>query len=349
MLSRPEPLWEGSALNAAALRRHFFEASRQATIDELAGISPDLKGTPHCAHFALREGIYVSQVNARFVLADLDRVTQQQIAVMTMLDRALVARTTFKGRPVSVAIVVEHTWALWAWVEAASQGYLASTGAPLLHADDHNDLRCNNVAQRLRGLPLTLDGIGEVIACIVQHEHDPTGIASFIYPATVAGLVGPVYWMYGRGRTGEQYYYDLVKRRRVLRTYERAESWQRKLMPPKAHALERCMAQSDYPAIEYRRSIKELFPEGVFAYRSDHMPFDEIERYCQRDAARRPILDIDIDIADEVEELEREVRRCCENLRDIGCVTIAISPQFGAYDNHLEKVMMLLDLLREFR
>lgn len=361
VLSRPHgSLGLNPITNLELLRKHGFVFNRKARMSDLGDITPRNLDAFDRANYR-RDGAYlVSKHNPNFVLADMSRVTKDTIVAMLALGRSLVMRVPLgrldgSVRTLSVYIVADHTWALWGWVEAAARGELDWEGNILVHVDDHSDML--GFESRPRVDALTLETVTRIIEEQVKWKQDPAGIASFIPAAAHTGFLGSIFWEYGVERTADKELQCEARRNSSISmamlcadTDEEDDDWivDGGLMMSML-SMGEVQAHNDYSHFFFPDAFYERFPGKLSGHRSDCFPFYETMFEGPLRGEGRLILDVDIDVQDKVAPVYMIASQHLAMDQRPDCMTIAISPQFGALDNHVLKVASLLSLIGEFR
>jgi len=297
-------------LSMHATRVHSLFFNRQPRLNDLGDIAPEKIDEFDSEYYRAHNGYLVSRNNPRFLLADMEKVDEAAITAMLGLDLCFSIRTTFFGKPISVYLMADHTWAIWGWTEARARGELAGTNNVLIHCDDHEDIGITHKTLELakKGIRLNLANIGLVIDDYVMMPSDPKGIGSFIGPAAATNFLGAYFWVFGRG--------------------------------PAAPKMD---------AYVYEGHTKNLFQHGAFRYRYHCLPFDKIEEVSGLCQPGKNIFDYDIDVAGTVNSVKAIARPHLKRPGWIDCCTIAISPQYGPKLNHVRKIMALLGMLKKRR
>ena len=303
----------------------------------LAGISPNkIDRYDKANYISDGNGLLVSRRDPRFVLADINKITRQNVLAALALDKCLVFRDHQNNR--SIYLTGPHTYALWGWAEAVDRKELAPSNNTLIHIDDHPDL----TRGKFQYAPydgynpgLTIDTVNRIIEKEVMVHPDPLGISTFIRPAIEYKLISKVLWIYGQNGTAEAAYWYSRNKAIIDRDFSTPDpEGIRDNRQIYAENLERI--KPHYFATTYNFPANFL-PIELQSVRSDSVPEKAI------DAKGSNILDFDIDVADDtatvrdlfLEHLARTNPRC---------VTIAVSPEFS--DNHIDKVMALLEILK---
>jgi hypothetical protein len=361
-LTRPHgPLGLNPITNLELLREHGFVFNRKPFRSDLGDITPKDLDAFDRANYR-RDGPYlVSRHNPDFVLADVGRVSKDTIIAMLALGRSLVMRVPVRRpdgsvRTLSVYIVSDHTWALWGWVEAAARGELAWQGNMLVHVDDHSDML--GFESRPRVERLTLETVTRIIEEQVKWKQDPAGIASFISAAAHTGFLGSIFWEYGIERTAD------TERQYETRRNSSISMAKLCVYPGSANgnddwivngalltsmlSLGEIQPHNDYTHFGFPDEFYRRFPGKLSAHRSDCFPFYETDLEGPLRGDRRLILDIDIDVQDKLTPVYLIASQHFAMDQRPDCMTIAISPQFGALDNHVLKVASILSLIGEF-
>lgn len=297
-------------LSMHASRIHSFFFNRAPQMDDLGDIAPENIDGFDLKNYRPNNGYLFSKHDPRFMLADIDKLNEASITAMLGLDLCFSMRTTFFGKPISVYLMGDHTWAIWGWAEAAARGELAPTDNVLIHCDDHEDIGITQKTMELANINvgLNLANVGLVVNDYVCTPSDPKGIGSFIGPAASTNFLGAYFWVYGQGPAA----------------------------PKKDSHV-------------YTGHTKELFRHGAFRYRYHSLPFLQIEAVSEQCESGSRIFDYDIDVAGMVNSVKAVARPHFRRPGWIDCATIAISPQYGPKLNHVRKVIALLGMLKKRR
>ena len=297
-------------VNMDQLGEHDFEYSREITSTDLAHVMPGHVDRWDRANY----GLWSSHHSANVIPADIAKVDGHAVIAMIADGLRFSMRVAHAEGTTSVYLVGNHHGALWGWIEAAARGDIRPTGNALVHVDHHDDLGRKKGAASLPALA----GVERYIENHVKGAfEEPWGITKFIIPAADAGLFVRYLWVYGAKQTAEDLY--MINR-----------GWK---------------AESNYRMISPSEDVCKAFKRGAFYCRSDSVPKRLFWNFM-RDP-KRYVLDVDIDITDEVDDLVNIVYPYLHASSFPGCITIAISPQFGAYENHIQKVMAVLGLIRQ--
>lgn len=332
---------------------HGFVFSRPATRFDLAAITPSLLDPYDNANYRFSDPFFVSRHNPRFVLADIEKIDAHSIIAMLAKNKCLVMRTLLQGRQISVYLMGDHTWALWAWVEAAARREIQPYGNRLVHIDDHSDLS-GGVFKEVMD-PLSLGTIDNIMADFVL-INGGRGVDRFIVPAMWYDLVRAYFWIYdGTAITAEtqdvainggdwlESIYGLPKGKIYgsRKGYNHYLKWLELRAHTPSNLLNsrgcissfRCMA--DAHCVD-KNGLSLIYGRSASKNLGEH-------------DAGNVMLDVDVDVSDETEGVVRIVRPHIEKGSGIGCITIAISPEYGEHENHIEKAMSVLNLIRQHR
>jgi hypothetical protein len=321
---------------------------------DLGDISPARLDKYDRANYRQDGSYWVSRRNPRFILADLNKIDETTVMAMLALDKCLVIRKRIHGeKTISIYLMGPHTWALWGWCEAADREEIEWHSNNLIHIDDHPDI--SGEPNEFPLCILSMETVDRVISQGAQsrsiYNQDPAGISRFIFPAARSRLVSAIYWVYSCCATEEAKAANIANQRelqkliaerdRFLEHGDPGEVWTTRdlidfrFAPLIESAEQRSRLHNEFPL--FTDPSFERCPAKFTGYRSDAFPFEAKE--LQRGGN---IVDIDIDVDDSVEGTTDIVRPHLARENWASCITIAISPQFGARENHIQKVMATL-------